>query len=55
MSYYFRLAVAVHDVTPGPEEVVDFLFWFVIFVGVLLLLELQIELVAFTDREIFYI
>ena len=38
------LAVNVDRVTPGPVEVGDFLFWFVIFFGLVLSLKLEIEL-----------
>ena len=38
------LAVNVDQVSPGPVEVTDFLFWLVIFFGLVLSLKLQIEL-----------
>ena len=38
------LAVNVDRVSPGPVEVGDFLFWLVIFFGLVLSLKLQMEL-----------
>ena len=38
------LAVNVDRVSPGPVEVGDFLFWPVIFFGLVLSLQLQMEL-----------
>ena len=40
----YALAVNVDQVSPGPVEVGDFLFWLVIFFGLALSLKLQIEL-----------
>ena len=40
------LAVNVDRVSPGPVEVGDFLFWLVIFFGLVLSLKLQIELLV---------
>ena len=48
------LAVNVDRVSPLPV-VGDFLFWLVIFFGLVLSLKLQIELVGFPDRERFHI
>ena len=43
-SYAQALAVNVDRVSPGPVEVGNFLFWFVIFFGLVLSLQLQMEL-----------
>ena len=44
MLYYRRLAVAVdHVVTPGPDDVGNFLFWLIIFFSLVLSLKLQIS------------
>ena len=44
LSYVHALAVNVDRVRPGPVEVGDFLFWLVIFFGLVLSLKLQMEL-----------
>ena len=44
LQFTHTLAVNVDQVSPGPVEVADFLFWLVIFFGLVLSLKLQIEL-----------
>ena len=54
MLFYLRLMVAVNvESVLAPVVVRDFIFWLVIFFGIVLSWKLQIELEGFTDRERF--